>query len=93
MEDFCQPLFSAKHYSRGKSAEHHSTYIVDGDSIYYIAETPSFSPFKIDYIENGSTNRNGSEEPNTPSDNPASTPIPILGILAGLGAAAALRRK
>ena len=81
------------HNQDGKWVLLDSTYIVDGDFIYYIAETPSFSPFKIDYIENGSTNRNGSEEPNTPSDNPASTPIPILGILAGLGAAAALRRK
>ena len=81
------------HNQDGKWVLLDSTYIIEGDNVYYIAETPSFSPFKIDYIENGSTNRNGSEEPNTPSDNPASTPIPILGILAGLGAAAALRRK
>ena len=70
-----------------------SVYTIKDGWVYYVAETPSFSPFKIDYVENGSTFIGEQESPNTPPTDEPETPFPVLGILAGLGAAVALRRK
>ena len=70
-------------------------YTVVGDTVIYDAEADAFSPFAIVFEEN-SAKLKGSEPVTPPTEDPTDepeTPFPVLGILAGLGAAVALRRK
>ena len=70
-------------------------YTVVGDTVIYDAEADAFSPFAIVFEEN-SAKLKGSEPVTPPTEDPTDepeTPFPVLGILAGLGAAVVLRRK
>ncbi|HJJ42366.1 MAG TPA: PGF-pre-PGF domain-containing protein, partial [Methanocorpusculum sp.] len=84
-EDVC-----LKHFEDGVWVKLKISYIIlDDGTYYYTAVTKSFSPFEISFDAK-------SEEPTaTPTEEqPAASPMPVLGLLMGLGAAViALRRK
>ncbi|HJJ41907.1 MAG TPA: InlB B-repeat-containing protein [Methanocorpusculum sp.] len=84
-EDVC-----LKHFENGVWVKLKISYIVlDDGTYYYTAVTKSFSPFEITFDAK-------SEEPTiTPTEEkPTKSPMPIVGLLAGLGAAVlVLRRK
>ncbi|HJJ41851.1 MAG TPA: PGF-pre-PGF domain-containing protein [Methanocorpusculum sp.] len=83
-EDVC-----LKHFENGVWVKLKISYIVlDDGTYYYTAITKSFSPFEISFD-------GMSEEPTvTPTEEQPKSPMPVLGLLMGLGAAAlVLRRK
>ncbi|HJJ41712.1 MAG TPA: PGF-pre-PGF domain-containing protein [Methanocorpusculum sp.] len=85
-EDVC-----LKHLENGVWVKLKISYIVLDDGTYYFtAITKSFSPFKISF-----DGKSEDEPPVTPTEEqPAASPMPIVGLLIGLGAAAlVLRRK
>ena len=103
----------AYHLVNGEWVKLETTYEVKDGTVFYEAETDSFSPFKL-VIEEGAAEPKAEEtEPvipptEEPEDKPQEelppieppvqptepeSPSPILAVLAGLGAAAVLRRK
>ncbi|HJJ41858.1 MAG TPA: PGF-pre-PGF domain-containing protein, partial [Methanocorpusculum sp.] len=83
-EDVC-----LKHFEDGVWVKLKISYIIlDDGTYYYTAVTKSFSPFEISFDAK-------SEEPTaTPTEEqPTKSPMPIVGLLMGLGAALVLRRK
>jgi len=104
----------AYHLVDGEWVKLRTTYEVKDGTVFYEAETDSFSPFKLVIEEGAAAPKEQqtesvilpTEEPKDepievlppieePVDEPETpkTPAPILAVLAGLGAAAVLRRK
>ena len=80
---------SLRHFENGKWVKLNVTYVkMDDGTYYYTALTDSFSPFEVYFEKDSAVSALPSAQPTE-----AQSPAPILGLLAGVGAAAVLLRR